>query len=215
MPTPHWGLPHPRWSVWRSGMRAGGVIKGLNRGSSRSDSSQLERAGASLERHSISLLAVCRSPAAALELISRVPQSAMGELRERRPGLPLWDKTTLQFKPSGSHPAPGESQEQLGVSGLFSWVNWVKGVDGGRLWMDAGISSSGNRVLALLQVATEVRLQPGGAGAKARPRVKQGLRTARERIHPKALGQVGQASAGPFLTSQGALTTPSLHFPEP
>lgn len=79
--------------------------------------------------------------------------------------------------------------------------------------MGPGISS-GNRVLAVPQVATEVGLQPGGAGAKARPGVRRGLRTARERIHPKALGQVGQASARPFLTSQGALTTPSCHLPE-
>lgn len=79
--------------------------------------------------------------------------------------------------------------------------------------MGAGISSSGNRVLAPLQVATEVRLQACGAGAKARPGVKQGLRTARELIHPKGLSQVGQASAGPFLTSSGGSDNTILLLP--
>lgn len=78
------------------------------------------------------------SPAAAPELSPCWgPQSALGELWGRAPwpslGFLSAGKTPLQLKYSGSHPAPGESREQLGVRALFSWVNWVKGADGGRL----------------------------------------------------------------------------------
>lgn len=72
------------------GGREGG-IKGPEWGTSRSDLSQLERAGASSERHSIPL-AVFLSPAASLDLIPcRGLRSAVGELWEweMRPGL-LW-----------------------------------------------------------------------------------------------------------------------------
>lgn len=57
---------------------------------------------------------------------------------------------------------------------LLSWVDWVKGTDGRGCTTGAGISSSGNRVLALLQVATEIWLQPCRAGEKGRLRSSKG-----------------------------------------
>lgn len=52
--------------------------------------------------------------------------------------------------------------------------------------MGTGISSSGNRVLALLQVATGIWLQPGLAGVKATLGVKQSLRSVWELSHPQS-----------------------------
>lgn len=71
--------------------------------------------------------------------------------------------------------------------------------------MGAGISSSGNRVLALLQVATEVQLQAHRAGVKARPGVKQGLRTVRGSNSPQSPQPSGTSLSGPSPHLSGGL----------
>ena len=75
--------------------------------------------------------------------------------------------------------------------------------------MGTGIASSENRVLAPLQVAKEIWLQPGWAGVKARPGVTQGLRSVRELIYPQPSG-AGLRAPCPHLSEAGQ--HPSANF---
>lgn len=88
----------------------------------------------------------------------------MESLRDTTPGLHFQErKQSLSVNIIASPPQLlKKAQGSLISVVLFSWVNWVKGGEGREAApMGTGITSSGNRVLAPLQVATGIWLQPG------------------------------------------------------
>lgn len=88
----------------------------------------------------------------------------------------------------------------------LSWVDWVKGAEGRGCPVGPGISSSGNRVLAPLQVATEIWLQPCPAGGKGRLGSRKACDASGNQLTPKPQPS-GTGPGSPFLTPQRALTT--------
>lgn len=120
-------------------------------------------------------------------------------------GLLLCGKIGLTLKHNGFPSLPG-AEGSLVSEAPLSWVDWVKGAEGRGCPVGAGISSSGNKVLAPPQVATEIWLQPCPAGGKGRLGSCKACDASGNQFAPKPQPS-GTGPWSPFLTPQRALTT--------